>query len=59
MALANIFGWSKKESKQQSTACVTACGAADKEETKTADCATACGAEEIYTNFFCFGILGG
>lgn len=46
MALANIFGWSKKESKQQSTACVTACGAADKEETKTAACGTACGAAD-------------
>ena len=33
MALADIFGWSKKaEEKAASAACGAACGAADKEE---------------------------
>lgn len=57
MALANIFGWSKKESKQQSTACGTACGAADKEETK-ATCGTACGATGKQSKLQCDGIYG-
>ena len=47
MALANIFGWNKKEDeKKTSAACGTACGAADKPEEKSAACGTACGAAD-------------
>ena len=48
MALANIFGWSKKEAEQAQTsaACGTACGASDQPEEKPAACGTACGASD-------------
>ena len=39
MALSNIFGWHKKE-EQAGSACGTACGAAGKQEDKTAESAT-------------------
>ena len=52
MALANIFGWNKKDEKEEkkTAACGTACGAADKPEEKPAEgstaCGTACGASD-------------
>ena len=44
MALSNLFGWKKKT--ENSSACGTACGAADKPEEKPAACGTACGASD-------------
>ena len=53
MALANIFGWNKKDEKAEkktAAVCGTACGAADKSEESSAEgstaCGTACGASD-------------
>ena len=46
MALSNLFGWNNKADAKTSTACGTACGAADKPEQKLAACGTACGASD-------------
>ena len=46
MALSNLFGWKKKAETENSAACGTACGAADKQEEKPAACGTACGAAD-------------
>mgnify|MGYP001647126696 FL=1 len=46
MALSNLSGWNNKVYAKTSTACGTACGAADKPEEKPAACGTACGAAD-------------
>ena len=57
MALSNLFGWKKKTENSSAcgtacgaadkpAACGTACGAADKLEEKPAACGTACGASD-------------
>ena len=38
MSLSNLFGWKKKAETENSAACGTACGAADKPEEKPAAC---------------------
>ena len=46
MALSNIFGWNKEDSKQTGAAYGTACGASDAPAKKPAACGTACGASD-------------
>ena len=46
MSLLNLFGWSKKMEEAPASACVTACGAADKPAETPSACGSACGAAD-------------